>query len=321
MNIITLYYFVEVTKDLNITKAAERLFISQQTLSNHIKRLEEHYGVELFYRKPRFALTHAGEILLEYAIKILQEERNLRAVLEDIKKEEQGTILFGASSLRLACLPPILSLFNQRYPKVELRITAANTEKLQKKMLEGNLDICIAFEPIQYDEIYYQKILNDSVYVCITDELLERYYGNDLAYKKKKLSDGVHLHEISKVPFCILNNKMGGSIDKCFKSEKIKPQIFAISSQIRVATAMADRSLAASFATRMSLIGQSKETKDNLNIYPLLFNEKPLTQQIYMCLRKDRYINGYKQYFIELLVNYFRQLGQKTESELITGME
>lgn len=321
MDIMSLHYFAEATKELNITKTAQRLFISQQTLSNHIKRLEEHYGVELFYRKPRFMLTRAGEILLEYSVKILQEERNLSDLLDDIKKEEQGTIFFGASSLRLSCLPPILPDFSSRYPKVEIRITAANTINLQKEMLDGNLDFSIAFEPNMHESLYYRKVLNDSVYLCVTDELLTKYYGNDTNRLKSVLSRGVRLKEISKLPFCILNNKMGDSIKKCFLEEDVSPKVYSTCSQIRVSTALADKSLAASFATRTSLIGQSTESKNNLNIYPLLYKGKPLTQNVYICQRKDRYLNTYKQYFLELLEKYFNQLEHKSITELIFDIE
>ena len=59
MDLISLYYFQELSKDLNMTKTAERLYISQQTLSNHIQRLEQYYGTKLFYRKPSLSLTPA----------------------------------------------------------------------------------------------------------------------------------------------------------------------------------------------------------------------------------------------------------------------
>ena len=60
MDVNSLIYFIEASKDLNFTQTAKRLFISQQNLSNHIARLEEYYSVKLFERKPRLALTYAG---------------------------------------------------------------------------------------------------------------------------------------------------------------------------------------------------------------------------------------------------------------------
>lgn len=63
----SLHYFAEAAKELNFTKTAKRLFISQQNLSHHIARLEEYFEVQLFERKPWLALTYAGEVLLAYA--------------------------------------------------------------------------------------------------------------------------------------------------------------------------------------------------------------------------------------------------------------
>ena len=67
MDLISLYYFSELAKDLHMTRTANRLFISQQTLSNHIQRLEDYYGTKLFYRKPSLSLTTAGEFVLSFA--------------------------------------------------------------------------------------------------------------------------------------------------------------------------------------------------------------------------------------------------------------
>ena len=67
MDLVSLYYFQELSKDLNMTRTAQRLYISQQTLSNHIHRLEQHYGCPLLYRKPTLSLTCAGEFVLSFA--------------------------------------------------------------------------------------------------------------------------------------------------------------------------------------------------------------------------------------------------------------
>ena len=59
MNLISLYYFTELAKELHMTNTAQKLYITQQNLSQHIQRLEQYYGVELFYRKPKLlSLIH-----------------------------------------------------------------------------------------------------------------------------------------------------------------------------------------------------------------------------------------------------------------------
>ena len=73
MELESLYYFMETARDLHITRTAGRLHISQQTLSNHIARLEEYYGAKLFYRYPTLQLTGAGKDVLSFAQKVHQE--------------------------------------------------------------------------------------------------------------------------------------------------------------------------------------------------------------------------------------------------------
>ena len=112
MDLISLYYFQELSKDLNMTKTAERLYISQQTLSNHIQRLEQYYGTKLFYRlfyrKPSLSLTCAGEFVLSFAQVVGKEERNLKDILSDVEHQERGTLRFGASMARGSQFLPII---------------------------------------------------------------------------------------------------------------------------------------------------------------------------------------------------------------------
>ena len=104
MNLLTLYYFVELARELHVTNTAQKLYISQQNLSQHIQRLEQHYGVSLFHRKPKLALTYEGEQLYAVAVKILAEEHEFMNRLADISAEK-------------ASRPPLQSLPGVRNPK------------------------------------------------------------------------------------------------------------------------------------------------------------------------------------------------------------
>ena len=83
MNNISLYYFITVAQELNITKAAEKLFITQQSLSEHIKKLEKTYNAVFFERHPRLKLTYQGEQMLAYAQKVVEAEQELDEKLQD----------------------------------------------------------------------------------------------------------------------------------------------------------------------------------------------------------------------------------------------
>ena len=143
MDLTSLYYFQELSKDLNMTKTAERLYISQQTLSNHIQRLEQYYGTKLFYRKPSLSLTCAGEFVLSFAQVVGKEERNLKDILSDVEHQERGTLRFGASMARgTQFLPIILPAFQRRYPRVEVRFVEGLSANLEKKIANGGGGLC-----------------------------------------------------------------------------------------------------------------------------------------------------------------------------------
>ena len=82
MNFSHLEYFLTVAQELNITRAAERLYISQQALSQHISKLEGQYGVPLFVRKPQLDLSYAGKTLLPHAERLLHEEKLVESIIE-----------------------------------------------------------------------------------------------------------------------------------------------------------------------------------------------------------------------------------------------
>ena len=144
MDLTSLYYFSELAKELNMTKTAERLFVSQQTFSNHIIRLENELGVKLLHRKPTLSLTYAGEKVLSFADMINKEYANLQDVLSDVEKEKKGVIHFGASSMRMnSCLPNVLGEFSKRFPQVDFRLTDAVSSQLEPMVLDGKLDFAL----------------------------------------------------------------------------------------------------------------------------------------------------------------------------------
>lgn len=79
MNFLNLHYFMVCAEELNFTRAAKRLFISQQSLSNHIKKLEEEYGVLLFNRGTHITLTEAGSCLYRNARDLVRLQKKDRA--------------------------------------------------------------------------------------------------------------------------------------------------------------------------------------------------------------------------------------------------
>ena len=217
MDMISLYYFSELARELHMTRTASRLFISQQTLSNHIQRLEEYYGTPLLHRKPALSLTTAGELVLACADRINHEHINLKDILSDVAQQERGVLRFGASAIRLnICLPAVLPPFSARYPNVYIRITDTVTSRLEPLVLNRSIDFAIILNGTEQPRLITQQLMDDQVYLCVADSLLRACYGERAGELKEKAVHGAYVEDFSTLPFCIFDNHMGRQIGQCF---------------------------------------------------------------------------------------------------------
>lgn len=309
MDLTSLYYFTEVAKDLHITRTAERLFVTQQTLSNHIARLENHFGVQLLYRKPALSLTTAGEFVLAFANEVGQEHTNLQDILSDIRQQERGVVRFGASTLRMnTCLPHILPKFSQRYPRVELRLTDAITAKLTPMVLDGQLDFAIVIAGSMDAKLFEQHLTDDQVYLCVADSLLRSCYGEETEALKHASEHGASVRDFARLPFCLLNNRLGETVNECFAEEQTVPQAYITSTYSQISTTVCFDRLAAAFIPHTCLAEQRGMIPEDINIFPLLFHGRPLIQPLSLIRRRDRYLSQFFRFFLELLVQYFSEL-------------
>lgn len=306
MDINSLYYFSELAKDLHMTRTANRLFISQQTLSNHIQRLEEYYGTQLFYRKPSLALTSAGEFVLAFANIVIQEETNLKDILSDIEQQERGVLRFGASSLRInACLPEILPRFSEKYPRIEMRITEALSAKLLPMVMSGELDFAVMIKCDPVPKLICQDLMKDMTYFCIREDLLRQYYGGQTDALKEKAIHGIELLDISpRIPLCMLSTGVGREIQGYLDEASIRSTVYASSSDIEVAYSICCSGLAASFISQARLARNRDKIPPDMNIFPLMHRGKPIYQHLVLARHKDRYLSHYAKYFLDLLFQF-----------------
>ena len=311
MELVSLYYFTELAKDLHMTRTAERLYISQQTLSNHIARLESYYGTPLLYRKPALSLTPAGEYVLSSAKAIIDEEANLKAILSDVEKEERGILRFGASTLRMnTSLPHILPRFSERFPQVEIRLTDTISSELTEKVMNGELDLALTVSHRTDPLLAQDHMMDDQVYLCVADSLLQKYYGEDAASLKERSRDGADVGNFSKLPFCLLENRIGEKINECFAEAQITPHAYITSTYTQISTSVCFARLAAAFIPHVCLAEQRRQIPKDINIFPLLQNGHPLMQPVNLIHLRDRYLTRSTRYFQDLLSGYLRAVEQ-----------
>lgn len=138
-----LQVFHAVAKQLSFTKAAEVLFMTQPAVTFQIKQLEEHFNTRLFDRgHGKIALTPAGDVVLEYAERILGLSSEMDVRLTEMTGEIGGSLLVGASTtIAEFMLPRILGEFKGAYPNVKARLIVANSETIETRVTEHTIDI------------------------------------------------------------------------------------------------------------------------------------------------------------------------------------
>lgn len=145
MNLRNLRYFLMVAEEKNMTKAARKLFISQQTLSGVIRRLEEEYHTRLFEREPCMHLTEAGFYMEKFARQVLKMETTLTNQLDEISHELRGHLTIGITPTRARLLLPVfLPIFRCHYPQIELSFSVDGYTSLLEQLQDDNLDAMIA---------------------------------------------------------------------------------------------------------------------------------------------------------------------------------
>lgn len=148
MEIKQLVTFQKAAELLNFTRTAEQLNFAQSSVTAHIKALEDEFAVPLFDRLgKRLKLTNAGEKLLQYANQILMLSDEAHKII-CAHEEPEGLLVIGASeSLCTYRLPPVLSMFKQRYPKVRFHFVPGSSDQgLVDQLLKGTLDAAVLMD-------------------------------------------------------------------------------------------------------------------------------------------------------------------------------
>lgn len=166
MTITQLKYVLVVAEHQNFTKAAEKAFVTQPTLSMQIQKLEEELDVLIFDRSSKpIKLTSIGEKIVNQARNIVNEAERIQDIVDQQKGFIGGEFKIGIiPTVMPTLLPMFLKTFTNRYPKVRLKIEELNTEDIIKKLNEGHLDAAIAATPLDNDNIkervlYYEPFV------------------------------------------------------------------------------------------------------------------------------------------------------------------
>lgn len=306
-------YIYAVYQEGSISKAAEKLFITQPALSMAIRRVEKALNVVLFDRSQHpLKLTNIGEIYIQKyrELKILKNE--LISQINDINQLQKGELSIGGTHFILSyVLAPVLSDFSQRHPEIDIRLFECSSDKLETLLLNGRIDLCLkcddcnpALEPIDY-------AFRDYLLMAIPQKYVVQYGLPDIGMTLDMVKKGDYLNDnhtfidfkfLENLPYLVLTtgNNLRERFMKIFEQNRVKPNIKMQIEQIVTAYGLADNGMGATLTSAMII---KKSSSNNLIYYKV---DSPLMIRDFSIVgRRKRYISNASAGFIDILKSYY----------------
>jgi LysR family cyn operon transcriptional activator len=268
MDLHQLRVFHAAIKSGGFTRAGEQLHLSQSTVSQHIKLLEEELGCALFLRVgKRVLVTESGNVLLQYAERIFRELRNAEMAVREINALKRGTVRLGVGPTTLTYrLPPILRDYIRRFPQIELIVLAGSTEFLLDELKQQHLDLAIVLSTAPQPGFRMTPLGREEMVFVLNRK-------HPLA--KQRNVDAPALEPLKFILYK-KNTAMQNLIDRYFESLGVSPEITMEVENNEAIKSMVRAGLGASI---LPLCAVAKEPRDS-HLHVIRIKGKPLTRDL-----------------------------------------
>ncbi|MDO4483357.1 MAG: LysR family transcriptional regulator [Clostridia bacterium] len=298
MNSNELNYFLTIAREGSLTTAAEKLFITQPTLTKYIQRLEKDVGLTLFRRVgKKLMLTYAGERYKSYAEKLVQLQLDMDLEMNDLRENGVTRLRVGIPPFRCSyVLPWVLPEFKKLHPNVRFELIEDASASLDKALLQGDIDLAIynLFEPLP--QLDYTLLEHDRFYAVLPQ-------GHPVKDKAVYPEDGgpgeIPLELLQDEIFIIQSRKQrsGQFIHQQMKNINFTPKRILESSNIRAAGLLAANGYGVSFMCASLL--RRFQGASRCDVYRIADCDMAL--DLVAASRKDAYLPVCARDFIELV--------------------
>lgn len=163
-------YLIALAEEGSVSKAADRLYMAQSSLSQFLQQYESELGVKLFLRTSKgIRPTVNGAVFIDHLKKITEDYRMARGELWDSEGMKGGHVIFGISTFRgKQTLPRILQLFSEQYPYVHVKVVEEHSQKLEDLLLEGKVDVAVIALPATKLKSEVHPLKREEVYLVLS---------------------------------------------------------------------------------------------------------------------------------------------------------
>lgn len=251
-----LLYVKTIVEEHSISKAAQKLYVSQPSLSTCIQKIEKQLGTKLFNRTNNgLVQTFAGERYYKLALDVMKIYRNFEIEMSDINNLKKGRIVLGITVyLATHVLPIILPAFKKQCPNIEVQIIEENSKNLDKALLAGDINFSVmhAFlnnEPGENTMVDIYHLFKDPfLLVTKKNHSLKKYAQQDSGLEYPKID----LTLFKKEPFILLNEgqKIRQISDLILQQAAFEPNVILVTKSFETARRLSSEGVGVSFIPR-----------------------------------------------------------------------
>ena len=208
MNFLNIKYFIAIAEEQSISAASRKLFVSQQALSEHLKKLEEEVGVPLFKRTSPLTMTVAGECLYDGGKTLLTDYDRMMANIRNVTDVRRSRITVATATYAMPpFLPGLLTRFKEKYPQFEVTVIKRQHTDIIHNMV--GVDLYISYLPVEPDLEVVPIISEDPYCAVFRNDLAERTLGSEWPAVQEQLEETQDLRLLQPLPFIILQDRLG----------------------------------------------------------------------------------------------------------------
>ncbi|MFN3493536.1 MAG: LysR substrate-binding domain-containing protein [Hydrogenophaga sp.] len=219
MELRHLRYFDAIAETQNFTRAAERLHVTQSTLSHQIRQLEEELGLVLFDRAhKKVALTEAGEMLRTHVLPALQQiDRGLQALSHPAEALSGEIRIAATHSFNTRLVPLCVSSFLGYHPGVKVSVEELSASLIAKRLVSGHLELGVSYRPEDRSELWFEPLYNEELKLVVSDR-------HPLAKRRR-----VRMIELHNCRMVLLPRQFSTRVllDDCFEAAGAQPLVMA----------------------------------------------------------------------------------------------
>ncbi|REE88603.1 DNA-binding transcriptional LysR family regulator [Paenibacillus taihuensis] len=285
-----LQYVIQIAKEKNFSRAAEKLHIAQPSLSQQLSKLEKEIGVLLFRRTTNSVeLTHAGSVFVEKAQNILDNIEQLKQELDDLAHMRRGKLVVGSLSITGShVLPIVLPIFGEQYPEIEIVLVEDTPSKLEQLTASGQTDLSLLALPLFEPSLEWVPIIEEEIVLAVPPD-----------HHLAKLSEPIRIESLRNEPFIVLKKGQGfrQNVLEICENAGFEPRIVFESTNIETVQSLVAAGMGITFIPKMI----TRTSANSLTpVYLPLAPPTPI-RTLVIASRKGRYLSRAAEAFIDTM--------------------